>query len=866
MDQRGLLPTNADSEAYDVPREVASSSEHARGLFERYLRSGTRGAEPEVATRVRLMNWLALTGLLSPVALIALDSLLGIRDFVWSYVAAGTLIVGGRLLLHFVPNPALCGNVMVAGIWSAGALPALLTGHTWPSQMLALVLAPFFASRLLTRGYLAAWSFVTGISVVAFFVLGVADFSVPSALLPHEAGAFLSAMLILALFGATATLDIETRLRRSSEQDRFTRSVLDAAPVVFMLHDSAGRLVLVNRLFTKMVGVDSVDKVIAEQDRLFAEAPQFVREELRENLEVLDTGVRVTKELTTEVETGRLRTYQLTKSRITGPDGDPYVLTVSTDITDRKQMEEEREQADKRFRMAFDESKVGMAFLDEAGRVLQANQVMADTLGCRPEDLEGVPLRSFTHKDDREMVERDALLILKGEATVTKERLRVRRLDGTIRWVDVHTQAVEDSGPVRFWTQSTDVTQAAEARLALERAKDEAIAANKAKSDFLAAMSYEMRTPMTDVLGTADVLLQGDLDPRHRTEIETIKTATDKLLDIVGSVLDHARMEAGTFELRSRVFDLCELLGDVAGRAEVLAEMRGLAFDSRIDPCGFRNAEADPRAIRRIIGNVVSNAVRYTDSGRIELVAGCEAFDRTRALLRVTVTDTGRGIPPDMLDSVFDEFTKVDGMTGGTGLGLTIANELAGMMGGRIGVESDLGRGSSFWIELPVRIADIEGAAEPAPAVREASTHAESDGSPQPPMRVLVAEDNNVNQKVLSRMLTSLGHETEVVANGADAVEACTVGDFDIVLMDCAMPVMDGYEATRRIRALSTPMAEVPVIAVTAHAMKGAAQQCFEAGMDAYLAKPFGMRELAEKLEEWRTRHHQPTPARSSAT
>ncbi|MCC7077298.1 MAG: PAS domain S-box protein [Acidimicrobiia bacterium] len=824
-----------------------------RALAERALSAGTAGLDPETTGRVRLLNWFTLVAVPAALALAVFSGISGLRSSLDSALAAFVLIGGGRVLLAVSAGLTVAGNVMVAGVWACGVVPAFSDDMLGPANLLVVALTPFVASRLLPRVWLTVW---TPVAVASLAVLiTTADFGVShGAEQAIEIFAWTVGTAVLVFFGASASSEVAGAVARAGRQDRFTRSVLDASPAMIALHDADGRLVLVNDVFARMARVADAEAVLARQDELVARAPDFVAAELRENSEILDTGTRVSRDVTVSDQNGRLRTFHLSKSRIAGPDGHPYVLTVATDVTEREEAEAARAAADARFRLAFRQSQIGMAFIDVAGRFTEANPVMGETLGCSDNELIGAPVRSFVHPDDRTTVEHSARRLLQGKTDGVRHRLRLRRVDGHYRWADVHAHPLEGGGRRNgFWIQAVDVTQMVEARLALEAARDEAEEANRAKSDLLAAVSYEMRTPMTDVLGMADVLLDTELDTEQRAELATVRASTERLLDIVGSVLDYARIEAGSFEVQRVGFDLSDVLADVARRAAEAALSQGLEFRTYPHECSLSRFRGDPDALRRILGNVVSNATRFTDSGHVELGVSCEPLEAGGSLVRVTVSDTGRGIPPELRDRIFDEFTRVDEATGGTGLGLTIARRIVEMMGGRIGVESELGVGSTFWIELPLETA-TEGAYAPDVAATPATGSPAATG-PRP-LRVLVVEDNAVNQKVLVRMLAALGHASTVVANGADAVQACTAESYDVILMDCAMPVMDGYEATRRIRALPGDVSATPIIAVTAHAMKGVSQRCFEAGMDDYLAKPFGIRELGTVLAAWSEATH----------
>ena len=375
-------------------------------------------------------------------------------------------------------------------------------------------------------------------------------------------------------------------------------------------------------------------------------------------------------------------------------------------------------------------------------------------------------------------------------------------------------------------------------RAALERqtvdlraAKLEAEAASAAKSVFLATMSHEIRTPLNGVIGFADLLLQSPLNAEQKRFVQLQRDAGMGLLTVINDILDFSKLEAGKFQIEPIDADFPALLRSCAALFQPAAKEKGLALSIEIDPSVPQRGRLDGYRLRQAVSNLLSNAVKFTRAGSVVLHAeGVVADGETR--LRLAVRDTGIGIPADKLGKLFQHFSQVDGSIsrefGGTGLGLAISRRIIGLMGGTLDVQSELGTGSVFTIEVPYQTALLH---MPAPSEAEPI-------AAQRRLNVLVAEDVVPNQIMIEIVLSKAGHEATVVENGAAALEAVQRGGYDIVLMDLQMPVMDGLEATRRIRALPGTAGRVPIVALTANVMPDEIAACRAAGMQAHLAKP----------------------------
>ncbi len=520
--------------------------------------------------------------------------------------------------------------------------------------------------------------------------------------------------------------------------------------------------------------------------------------------------------------------------RIESADGVELCVGSMTDVTELVKAKETARSAEAHFRDIYDNSPVGIYRTRPDGEAVSANPALIRMFGfTTEEELKQAVNSHEIYVDPQRGHESRQRLIQNGELKgFESEMYKLGDAQKPKLWISESARVIRsETGEIEFFEGTLeDITDRREAESLRLRAR-EADDANRTKSEFLAAMSHELRTPLNGVIGAAHALENVSSTEKERDLSSLIVKSGEGLMAILNDILDLAKVEAGKLELDIAPFEPRRLMEEVAAHWRPLAEEKKLKLDLRIEGDTPERLMGDERRIRQILWNYMSNALKFTDRGVVRLVLTARP-DGACARLAFSVEDSGKGMEAGECERVFDKFHQVKDAqsSGGTGLGLAICKEFAGLMGGAVGCRSGAGEGASFWFEAPFQIVkDSEARIEAAP---------ESDEIDLSSLRVLAAEDNPINQRVLAAVLENFGVSPTFAGNGREALDMLGDAPFDLVLMDVMMPVMDGVEAVRRLRAESGSHSMLPVIALTANAMQGDREKYIAAGMDDFVPKP----------------------------
>jgi PAS domain S-box-containing protein len=557
---------------------------------------------------------------------------------------------------------------------------------------------------------------------------------------------------------------------------------------------------------------------------------------------------------------GAYRTVIVRGARQHGTSGEvTSVLGAMFDVTEFKRMETAAAESERRYRVLAEKVNDIIIWSTLGGRNTFVSPACQAVLGCPSEDLLGFKTINRIHPDDRAHVRRIFKAMISGRREHASEPVtyRFEHSDGHWIWLAGNpTLLFDERGqPSGFVDVVRDVTanKLVEAELLAARAAAES--ATSAKTDFLANMSHELRTPLTAIMGFSSLLQEReDLPEAAALYVQRISTAGKSLLAVVNDVLDFSKLEAGQLELDPHPFDPAALIKDTLDILDAQASNKGLSLRLEIAPDLPERVAADSARLRQILLNLLSNAVKFTAQGSITVRVREAAPSQPQAapahgeMLHFSVTDTGEGIPADRRNRLFQRFSQADESIsrnhGGTGLGLAICKSLVELMGGTIGVESDEGRGSTFWFTIT------------APAVAQSDIAPVEDARPAFDLdlkaaRILVVDDVEVNRELVRAMLAPFGYSFQDASNGAEAVQAALHAPFDLILMDLQMPGMDGIAAARTIRATSVVNRDTPIVALSANVLPNHLEACWAAGMNDHIAKPIVPMALLTKVAQW---------------
>ena len=638
------------------------------------------------------------------------------------------------------------------------------------------------------------------------------------------------------------------------------QAVFDEMPDVVVLKDARGDFLLCNQTVARLYGT-TPEAMVGRHDGDFG-VPAALAEAFRDNvLGIMARGqTEVVFEDSRDAVTGELRHFKSIKHPFKDADEQQQILVIAHDITDVVRAQQRVAQSEQRLQEVMAATQEGIWDWHVAtGRVIHNAQWYAMLGFSNGEIADNVDAFSaHIHPHDKQDVWQRIQQLLDGGTDTYQSEHRLLRKDGSVIWVQDRGRIAErdaQNRPLRVVGAYADISERKRSQAALEHALDMAQSATRAKSDFLATMSHELRTPMNGVLGMAQLLTLPDVSAPDRIDYaSTLLSSGQTLQALLNGILDLSKVEAGRLELDCADFSPQQLLTDTCLAFEKQAQRKGLELLIDAGTLPHSRYWGDLMRLRQMLSNYVGNAIKFTRQGQVRLAVGDISDAAGQHLLEFSVSDSGIGIPDDKQVLLFQPFTQADSSTtrhfGGTGLGLSIVARLAELMGGHVGLDSQEGVGSRFWFRIPATLPPTDL----APSQHPASALASPDCIGALSGHLLVAEDNPVNRMVIGALLETLGLKTDFVEDGQAALGAVIQDKrHDLILMDVQMPVMDGREATRRIRQWESDHGAPrrTIVALTAGAFDDDRQRCVAAGMDDFLAKPVDLASLERMLRRW---------------
>ena len=647
-----------------------------------------------------------------------------------------------------------------------------------------------------------------------------------------------------------------TAIRQSEERN--SELIENANGIIFTI-DLTGKFTSLNRVGERLTGFTlaevlqmNLSNVISPKDidNVRARMAKIAKGEKLPNFELEISGKNGIK-LILDIN-----------SRLILQDSTPIgIQGIGRDITERRRIEEALIARELRLKEAQAIAHLGSWEWDIINNEIAWSDELYRVFGLEPQQFAGTyeAFLERIHPGDRELV---GSLIANSLSThkMLDFDSRIVLPDGTLRYMrsNGYVTLGENGTPIRMTGTGQDVTESKRIEEELEQTRDAALESTRLKSEFLANMSHEIRTPMNGIIGMTQLTLGTELNSEQREYLEMVEQAGESLLGVINDILDYSKIEANKIELEKIDFDLSEVFSNCLKPLTLRAGQKALELTSEISPDVPKEFEGDPNRLRQILVNLVSNAIKFTETGKIEISVTKKSEKSDKVELHFQVRDTGIGVPAEKQSSIFEAFAQADGTTtrkyGGTGLGLAITTQLVELMGGRVWIESPAqtvsnteNPGSTFHFTVWLKQNTTSTANNSLPIL----TKIMNKKIYQTGLRILLAEDNHINQHLAVNLLKKYEHIVKLVVNGKDAVEAFHNEAFDIILMDVQMPIMDGFEATRLIldSEKSSGQAHTPIIAMTAHAMKGDRERCLDAGMDDYIAKPILADELFQIID-----------------
>lgn len=635
------------------------------------------------------------------------------------------------------------------------------------------------------------------------------------------------------------------------------RDLFDNANDPIAILDNKGRILKHNRAFSTLTGYSKEDlkslslKEFVHPDELIKVIKKRQVLQVKGSFEHLETRIIQKNGAVAWIQVNSSAIYDSTGKIIGSRD-------VARNITKQKLLEEQLAKANEaefaklyqqqrlisqqlantseELNRFFELSVDMLIILDKNGIPQRISPSFIRAIGYSEQEFKALPPFATTHPDDIEIAKNSFERILKGEV-VTSFVVRILTKEKNIRWFS--WSSIQDPQSLKVCTVAHDITDRIQLEEELRQAKEEAIRNAKIKENFLANMSHEIRTPMNAILGFSELLLQTNLSTNQEDYSNAIYSSAENLLVVINDILDLSKIESGKFELDKFNFDFHQKIQTISTIFKINTTQKKLNYIVDIDPSIPTYMYGSPNRIIQVLMNLLSNAVKFTHQGFVKLIIKKVAHKEE---LLFEIIDSGIGISSEKLDYIFENFTQAEDYTtrvyGGTGLGLSISQKLVNLMGGQLDVRSELGKGSTFFFTIPFK-------AGRAPLFQKTAIAATKTSPQKKQLKILAVDDNILNRKLIAAHLKLFNYTFDLATNGQEALDLAKANSYDLILMDIQMPIMDGLQATAQIRAINKT---IPIIAITAHALKREKQKCIEIGMNDYLAKPFRKEELHELL------------------